>query len=112
MCEIRHLFPIEIRATWTDAAQHTHHIMIAGRGIRWDLRSNLIRISAMAHEFVHRHPVDGRVICLWLKHSKGELNESEFHTASSMHLAGWIARASPSLSWTDKYLDRLRLAYP
>lgn len=77
-----------------DDSADIHHI-VGGNGRRWDLWSNLITVSRTVHQWIHAHPIDGRLICLGHKLSKGELDLEEFRRASGMHLAGWIHGLKP-----------------
>jgi len=66
-----------------------HHIF-GGRKGRWDLMTNLICLSREAHDWCHRNVVDGRVLCMWVKMSKGEFDATEFQQVSGMQAAGWL----------------------
>lgn len=94
-------------------AHHTHHIF-GGNAGRKDLLSNIIRLSADAHDWCHRFPSQGRVLAIYVKHLKGEMDLDEFKQCSGMHLAGWLHKnelESHSV-WARKYLEELWEAYP
>lgn len=80
-------------------ASDIHHIF-GGKG-RWDLRSNLIALSREAHDFCHRHPIDGRILAMHAKLLKLELDDGEIKQASGMHIAGWLAKSEPTLAVSD-----------
>lgn len=79
---------------------------------RWDLRSNIIHLSAAAHRWFHQWPIDGRVMCLWVKWQKNELDNSEIRQASGMYLAGWLGSKEPTLDWVLPYRTELMRAFP
>lgn len=86
-CELHKHFPGRFRGK---NSHHTHHIF--GGKQRWDLRSNLIRLSAYAHSAVHENPIEGRLWCLYAKMMKGEFDLHEFRLASGMNLFGWLTQ--------------------
>lgn len=107
-CEFWKWIP-ELRSLSRDG-QEINHIFSVGR--RPDLVSNLIHLSTAAHhEFFHAHLVDGRILSLWVKHHKGELDEAEIKQASGMFIAG-ILMKPPTIDWVRPYLDQLREIYP
>jgi len=70
---------------------------------RFDLLSNLIHLSVEAHRWFHEYPIDGRVMSLFVKLEKGELNNEEIKTASGMYIAGWLSARKPALDWVLPY---------
>lgn len=68
-----------------------HHIF-GGNARRYDVESNLIALSDPAHRWCHKHPILGRVACLWTKQAKGELNSEVMRGVAGMYLAGWVAQ--------------------
>lgn len=74
---------------------------------RWDLISNIIHLSVPAHRWFHDFPIDGRVMCLWVKALKHEIAEYEIKQASGMFLAGWLASKEPTLEWVKPYHTKL-----
>ena len=91
-------------------ASEVNHIFSVGR--RPDLLSNLINLSARAHhQFFHEHLIDGRVISLFIKWKKGELDEAEIKQASGKFIAG-ILCADATIDWVQPYLEQLREAFP
>lgn len=78
-----------------DYGCEVHHIFSIGR--RPDLWSNLITLSRDSHRWVHNNPVDGRIVALWVKATKLELDLEEFRTASAKHLEGYLAMVRPTL---------------
>lgn len=66
-----------------------NHIF-GGKGMRWDLLSNIINVNRPVHDWFHRDPVNGRIICLWVKLRNNELDLAEIHQASGCHLEGWL----------------------
>lgn len=84
-----------------------HHIFSVRR--RLDLLSVIINLSKPAHDWCHRNPVEGRVLCLLVKARKGELRETELKKASGMYPAGWLAmkRDDISIEWMSPFVDEL-----
>lgn len=64
LCQLYSWFPGRFRDK--QPGPGAHHIF-GGNGGRWDLRANLICLSQSAHDEVHRVPVIGRVLCLFVK---------------------------------------------
>jgi hypothetical protein len=87
-------FPRGICCRGTHDGAHIHHIAHSSR--RWDLRSNLIHLCVDAHNWCHKHPQDGALICLRVKVRKDEMDLEEFFTAAGMRLAGYVAKCNPS----------------
>lgn len=71
-------------------AHHVHHIW--GGKQRLDLRSNLIRLSASAHDLCHSEIVRGRCVCMMAKLAKGEFDISELDAAAGQSVMAWIER--------------------
>lgn len=57
-----------------------HHIVGRTHGT-YDVVSNLITVSAAVHAWIHDNQRQGRVLCLWLKAKKGELDAAELNAA-------------------------------
>lgn len=74
---------------------HDVHHLMAGSGRRYDLITNLIHICREAHEYCHANPQDGRILCLWVKHQKGEIDLEEFKRCSGFYLEGWLLMVKP-----------------
>jgi hypothetical protein len=89
-----------------------HHIF-GGRSGRNDLVSNLVRVSRDAHDFCGvKCPTDGRILCIWIKCVKGELDLDEFKTASGFFLPGWLLKSEATHDFVKPYLEKLRVLYP
>lgn len=93
-----------------DPSLDIHHIFHVGQ--RYDLVSNLIAISRSVHQWGHlQHPVDFRVLCLWKKWKKGELNLDEVRLASGKaSLAGnilWLPHFPQVRCLRDEMLDNI-----
>lgn len=67
-------------------ASDVHHIFHA---VRVDVWSNLISLCRDAHDWCHKHGVDGKLICLGVKAAKGEIDEAELMRASVKGLDWW-----------------------
>lgn len=106
LCEL-HQFP---EVPGGRLGQEINHIFSTRK--RWDLRSNIIHLSAEAHRWFHQHPIDGRVMCLFAKHLKGELDDNEIKQASGKHIAGWLAEKEPTLAWVRLYWELLKESFP
>lgn len=55
-----------------DYGVEVHHIW--GGPHRWDIEPNLVSVSRPAHDYCHKYPDHGRIICLWMKADKGEFS--------------------------------------
>lgn len=91
-------------------ANETHHIFSIRR--RPDLTSNLLRLSCESHRLCEQYKNDMRVVCIWVKHMKSELDQEEFKTASGFYLPGWLAKTTTRIDWVQPYLEQLREAFP
>lgn len=69
-----------------DPSGDVHHIF--SKNIRYDLWSNMILVSRSVHMWLHRYPVDGKVLCVWKKHQKAELCLEEVQRASGKDSIG------------------------
>lgn len=105
-CELGWWFPNRFMIL---GATETHHIMTG----RYDLKSNLLRVSMPAHRWLEDYKFDGRVLALFIKHEKGELDPEEFEKASGSLLPGWLLRTrEPRNEWIRPLLAKLRKRYP
>ncbi len=93
-------------------ATETHHI-IGGSGGRRDLVSNLLRLSFSSHNWCHSFPADGRIVCLWVKLQKSELDPGEFKLASGMFLPGYLMLAEAKIrhAWVRPLMEELKRKY-
>lgn len=96
---------------WVGKAEETHHIY-GGTSGRHDLTSNIIRLSKKAHDWCGKNIVDGRIVCLWIKHQKSELDPDEVKTAAGMRLPGILAKAELRFDFVKPLLKELKAAYP
>jgi hypothetical protein len=95
-----------------DPASDPHHVMGSRKG-RHDLRSNLIAVSRKVHIWCHDYPgPDSRIVAIYAKWKKGEMDPEEFHTASGMYLPGWLEIAKPTLQVAAEMLTVLKGAFP
>lgn len=87
-----------------------HHIMTGRR----DLRTNLLMVCRNAHAWCEQFKADGRVLALFVKHSKGELDQQEFRTASGFYLPGWLLMAESKIrnEFVRPFLNALIELYP
>lgn len=86
LCELSKTFPGVYG--YRLLAHDPHHIMHPHR--RWDLLSNLIALNRNSHDKAHSLARVGTVMCLFVKHLKGELFPKEFRQAAGVELAGWL----------------------
>lgn len=104
LCEFRKWIPELFRLP--KDGEEINHIFSVGR--RPDTLTNLIHLSRIAHhEFFHAHPIEGRMLSIWVKWKKNEFDNDEFKDASGMFLAGWLASRIPSMDWVAKYRSEL-----
>lgn len=94
-------------------ATETHHI-IGGNGGRYDLVSNLLRLSFPSHNWCHSFPADGAIVCLWVKVQKCELDPDEFHRASGILLPGYLLMQQAKIrhTWVHPLAEELKRKYP
>ena len=91
---------------------HDPHHLFGGRCGRADLVSNLLAVSRDAHDWLEANKTDGRVIALWIKAKKNELDPAEIRQASGMYLEGFLAKSVVSNEWVQPYLEELRTMFP
>jgi hypothetical protein len=102
-CELSFWIPDHFGDGGCPPASETHHIW-GGTSGRTDLKSNLIRLSKPAHDWCERFKFDGRIVCLWVKAEKGELDPAEVRVASGFHLWGWLRKDTPKHPWVENLL--------
>lgn len=90
--------------------EEINHIFSCRR--RPDLLSNLIHLSAAAHRWFHEYPIDGRIMSLYVKWKKSELDDAEIKQASGMHIAGYLSSKPATLAWVEPYRIELMGAFP
>lgn len=64
-----------------------HHI-VGGTGGRWDVWGNFLTICRPAHNWCHKFPREGRIVCVSVKWAKGEMSETEWKSVSGQYLEG------------------------
>ena len=105
--------PTLIHGTPAWQPTHTHHIFHLGG--RLDVWSNLITVSAAQHP-VWMHEtcgIDARVLCLFIKLQKGELDLNELNRAAgavrpdAQPVLAWLTRAVPEPEWAQRMLREL-----
>ncbi len=79
--------------TWSLGTIDPHHL-VGGSG-RKDVASNLLAVSRDAHGWVESNPVDGRIVCVWVKWKKRELDVASYSQLFNQSLAAWLARTPP-----------------
>lgn len=95
-----------------DPASDPHHIMGSRKG-RHDLRSNLIAVSRRVHIWCHDFPgPDSRIVAIYAKWKKGEMDVDEFYISAGMYLPGWLGRVKPTLQVAVEMLNQLKRAFP
>jgi hypothetical protein len=93
-CEVE-AFLAEIKGwkpTFTDALE-VHHL--AGGSGRVDVVSNLLVVSHINHSWIEGNPVDGRIVCAFVKWKKGELDAENYRELFGQSLAGWLEYHEP-----------------
>jgi hypothetical protein len=80
------------KPTFTDALE-THHL-VGGSG-RVDVVSNLLVVSCINHSWIERNPVDGRIVCAFIKWRKGELDVVSYRELFGQSLVGWLEYHEP-----------------
>ena len=78
--------------TFTDRCE-VHHL-VGGSG-RSDVVSNLLVVSHINHSWIERNPVDGRIVCCVVKHSKGELDVASYDQLFGQSIVAWLERHEP-----------------
>ena len=70
---------------------HVHHITAGPH--RNDVWSNLLCVCEWSHLWIHaEQPIDGRVLCWWVKHRKGEFDVPEIRLTWKQCPIAWIER--------------------
>jgi len=109
LCEFRKWIP-ELYEMPKEAQEINH---IFSLRMRPDLHSNIIHLSSRAHhQFFHAFPTSGRILSIWVKWKKSEIDEEEFKFASGMYLPGWLAAKVPDKDWVERYRSELMEAFP
>lgn len=90
----------------TVAAAHTHHIFT---NPRWDLVTNIIRLSAVVHSWCHEHLDESRVLCLYVKWQKGELDVAKLDEIRRASTLGFVELATfaDEFAWIEPYRVKL-----
>ena len=70
-----------------DTATEVDHIMQAGR---YDVITNLIACCHDCHRRKHELGASGKILGLWVKHTKGELHPEELSRLMRRPLLGWL----------------------
>jgi len=106
-CELGRWFPNQFSR---EDSTECHHIMTGRR----DLRTNLLMVCRDAHAWCEEFKADGRVLALFVKHSKGELDLQEFRLASGFHLPGWLLMSESKIrhDFVRPFLNALIELYP
>lgn len=94
-CELTKYLRTHGIALGRDDSCEVHHIIGVGR--RVDVVPNLITLSRTVHAWAHQNLQDARIVCLWRKMTKGELDAETFRYCSGRHLAGWLDINQPTL---------------
>lgn len=81
------------RGTWSLGTIDPHHL-VGGSG-RTDVASNLLTVRRDAHGWIEGSPVDGRIVCVWVKWKKNELDVSSYSELFGQSLAAWLSRTPP-----------------
>jgi len=108
VCELGQWLPDHFESGRSD---ETHHIVTG----RVDRPVNLIRASWINHKFCEDFKADGRVVCLWIKLQKGELDPKEFEKVSrGVLLPGYILMQAAKIrnAWVRPLADELKAAFP
>lgn len=95
-----------------DRDGHDPHHNFGGRGGRYDFVTNLLTVSRSAHDWCEKWKTDSRILCIWIKHVKKELDLDEFKKAGGYHLAGWLMKSEATHDFVKPYLNKLRKLYP
>lgn len=79
--------------TWSFGDIDPHHL-VGGSG-RKDVPENLLAVRRDAHGWIESNPVDGRIVCVWVKWQKQELDVAGYSELFGQSLAAWLARTPP-----------------
>lgn len=95
---------------YTQSGDQIHHIAGACAGMsRWDIVTNIIRLSKPTHDFCERWKFDGFAICMADKLLKGEWDPRRM--AEIMHVDsvdGWLETKEFQFPWTAAVLEKCR----
>jgi len=67
-----------------------HHIYRGSVGHKYDITSLMITVSALAHDFVHRHPKHGVIAALYVKHRKEEYDREYVKQVVGIDIVGLV----------------------
>jgi len=107
-CELAEWLPDHFEAGSSD---ETHHIVTG----RVDRPVNLIRARWINHKFCEDFKADGRIVALWIKLQKGELDPKEFEIVSrGIRLPGYIDMQAAKVrhDWVKPLAEELQRAFP
>ena len=108
VCELGQWLPDHFEPGRSD---ETHHIVTG----RVDRAVNLIRARWINHKFMEDFKADGRIVCLWIKLQKGELDPGEFEVVSrGVRLPGYIDMQAAKVrhDWVKPLALELQRAFP
>lgn len=107
ICELGYWFDLHFDSR---PSAETHHIATR----RHDVVSNLLRVSAPAHRWLEEWKADGRIVALYIKYTKCELDPDEFHIASGILLPGYILMQEAKIrhAWVKPLAEELKRKYP
>lgn len=80
-----------------------HHIW--GGPHRWDIEPNILSVSRPAHDYCHKYPDHGRIIAIWVKCDKGELDRDLMRECMGFDSIGIME----TFEVTEEWIDELRL---
>lgn len=80
-----------------------HHIW-GGHAHRWDIVPNLIALSKPAHAYCHLMPQHGRIVCLWVKLWKGELDRELWRECMGFDPIGILDHFDAKEEWVENML--------
>lgn len=84
------------------------HHCLWGLSRRWDIRACLVAAGYYGHEFCHQYPDEGRILSLWVKHQKGELDWAaldQIYRGESYR--DYISTKPPRFDWMIPYWTAL-----
>lgn len=92
--------------TWRCESLEPHHIR-GGTRSRHDVVSNLIGVCHFAHIWCQETDVrGGKVLCMWVKQQKNELDLDELRDVAGQDVAAWVERVGP---FENDWLEEFRL---
>lgn len=89
-----------------------HHHIFGGHAHRWDIWPNLICVCRPVHDWLHKHPLHGKIACLWVKMTKEELDVDLLKECLGFNPIGRMASWNVTEEWVELMRQQLNERFP